>query len=66
MNGNNIYIAEGIYTYRGDETPVSPTDTFLMPAYTSEEVIEPLFFKAKPPSAILSIRNQIAHFPLRP
>ena len=35
VDGNNIYIAEGIYNrYRGDETPVGPTDTFLMPAYT--------------------------------
>ena len=35
VKGNNIYIAEGIYNrYRGDETPVGPTDTFLMPAFT--------------------------------
>jgi lipoprotein-anchoring transpeptidase ErfK/SrfK len=35
VDGNNIYIAEGIYNrYRGDETPNGPTDTFLMPAYT--------------------------------
>ena len=33
VGGNNIYLAEGIYSYRGDETPVSPIDTFLLPAY---------------------------------
>jgi hypothetical protein len=32
--GNNIFLAEGIYDYRGDETPVGPTDTFLLPAYS--------------------------------
>lgn len=32
--GNNIYLAEGIYEYRGDEAPVGPTDTFLLPAYS--------------------------------
>lgn len=38
VNGNNIYIAEGIYNrYRGDETPNGPTDTFLMPAYTPKK-----------------------------
>jgi lipoprotein-anchoring transpeptidase ErfK/SrfK len=38
VKGNNIYIAEGIYNrYRGDETPISPTDTFLMPAYTPKK-----------------------------
>ena len=35
VRGNNIYLAEGIYQYRGEETPVSPTDSFLLPAYTA-------------------------------
>ena len=32
--GNNIYLAEGVYEYRGDERPSTPTDTFLLPAYS--------------------------------
>jgi len=32
--GNNIYLAEGIFDYRGDEAPAGPTDTFLLPAYS--------------------------------
>lgn len=31
VNGNNIYLAEGIFDYKGDETPASPTDSFLLP-----------------------------------
>jgi hypothetical protein len=34
VQGNNIYLAEGVLEYRGDEAPVSPTDTFLLPAYS--------------------------------
>ncbi|MCJ7543921.1 MAG: hypothetical protein MUP47_05040 [Phycisphaerae bacterium] len=34
VGGNNIYLAEGVLQYRGDEAPVSPTDTFLLPAYS--------------------------------
>jgi len=33
--GNNIFLAEGIYNYKGDETPVSPTDSFLLPAWSA-------------------------------
>ena len=33
VRGNNIFLAEGIFHYRGDETPAGPTDTFLLPAY---------------------------------
>jgi len=36
VQGNNIYLAEGIYDYQGDETPVSPTDTFLLPAFSGQ------------------------------
>ncbi|MFA6135378.1 MAG: hypothetical protein WC869_15305 [Phycisphaerae bacterium] len=32
--GNNIYLAEGVYDYRGDETPVNNRDSFLLPAYS--------------------------------
>ncbi len=32
--GDNIYLARGVTTYDGDEAPVGPTDTFLLPAYT--------------------------------
>ncbi|MGA2265954.1 MAG: hypothetical protein ABSH10_05930 [Phycisphaerae bacterium] len=35
VKGNNIYLADGIYKYRGDETPADPTDSFLLPAYSS-------------------------------
>jgi prepilin-type processing-associated H-X9-DG protein len=34
VNGNNIWVAEGIRNYTGVEEPVSPTDTFLLPAYS--------------------------------
>jgi hypothetical protein len=37
VNGNNIFLAEGIYNYRGDETPVDATDTFLLPTYTVQK-----------------------------
>ena len=33
VRGDNIFLAKGIYDYRGDEMPVSPSDTFLLPAY---------------------------------
>ena len=32
--GNNIYLAEGVFHYEGDEQPTGPTDTFLLPAFT--------------------------------
>lgn len=31
VNGNNIFLAEGIYTYTGSEKPAFKTDTFVMP-----------------------------------
>ena len=34
VQGNNIYLAEGVEVYAGDETPTGETDTFLLPAYT--------------------------------
>jgi hypothetical protein len=34
VQGNNIFLAEGVLDYHGDEAPVSPTDTFLLPAYS--------------------------------
>ena len=34
VNGDNIFIAGKILTYKGDETPVSPTDSFMLPAYS--------------------------------
>jgi len=34
VNGNNIFLAEGIQDYIGNETPASRTDTFLLPAYS--------------------------------
>ena len=34
VNGNNIYLAEGILDYSGDEAPVNVTDSFLLPAYS--------------------------------
>lgn len=41
VNYNNIYVADSpdrcIIDYRGDETPIGPTDTFLMPAYTARK-----------------------------
>jgi len=34
VNGNNIYLADGITDYKGDEKPTGPTDTFLLPAWS--------------------------------
>jgi prepilin-type processing-associated H-X9-DG protein len=34
VNGDNIYLARGIFDYRGDEAPVDATDSFLLPAYS--------------------------------
>jgi len=34
--GNNIFLADGISDYRGNETPASRTDTFLLPAYSGD------------------------------
>jgi prepilin-type processing-associated H-X9-DG protein len=31
VDGNNIWIAEGIYDYKGDEKPAFPLDSFLLP-----------------------------------
>lgn len=31
---NNIFLVEGIFDYSGNETPRSPTDTFLLPAFS--------------------------------
>jgi hypothetical protein len=33
VRGDNIYLAEGVYKYDGAETPTTPTDTFLLPAF---------------------------------
>ncbi|MCE5324853.1 MAG: hypothetical protein LLG01_00405 [Planctomycetaceae bacterium] len=35
VNGDNIYLAGDITDYRGDEKPVSDTDTFLLPDFCS-------------------------------
>ena len=34
VSGNNIFLAEGIFDYDGDERPASDIDTFLLPAYS--------------------------------
>lgn len=34
VNDNNIYLVDNLYDYKGDEAPASPTDTFLLPAYS--------------------------------
>lgn len=34
VDGNNIFLADGIYDYQGDERPVHATDTFLLPAFS--------------------------------
>lgn len=31
VNGDNIWIVDGVYDYKGDEKPASPTDSFLLP-----------------------------------
>lgn len=37
VDGDDIFLAEGVYKYRGDETPSSPTDTFLLPAFSGSD-----------------------------
>jgi len=36
IDGDNIFIIDGVYSYRGDEIPVRPTDSFLLPAFTGQ------------------------------
>ncbi len=36
VNGNHIFLADGIRDYDGDETPNDPTDTFLLPTYSGK------------------------------
>ena len=38
VDGNNIYLAEGVYRYTGEETPNDATDTFLLPAYSGQQM----------------------------
>jgi len=35
VDGDNIYLADGVTEYQGTEAPRSPTDTFLLPAYSN-------------------------------
>ena len=35
VNGDNIYLAQGVLQYRGKEAPAGPTDSFLLPAYVA-------------------------------
>ncbi|HUT58960.1 MAG TPA: hypothetical protein VNA25_14020 [Phycisphaerae bacterium] len=34
VGGNNIFLVDGVFDYRGDEQPASRTDTFLLPNYS--------------------------------
>ena len=34
VGGNNIYLADGVTDYKGNEKPAGPTDSFLLPAYS--------------------------------
>jgi len=34
VDGNNIFLAEGVDNYRGDETPSGQTDSFVLPAHS--------------------------------
>lgn len=36
VSDNNIFLADGVYDYHGDEAPASRTDTFLLPAYSGK------------------------------
>lgn len=36
VDDNNIFLVEGVYDYDGDEAPADPSDTFLLPAYSSD------------------------------
>lgn len=37
VDGDNIFLAKGVYQYRGVETPAGPTDTFLLPSFSTVE-----------------------------
>jgi prepilin-type processing-associated H-X9-DG protein len=34
VGDNNIFLVDNVYTYKGDEAPASPKDSFLLPAYS--------------------------------
>ena len=34
VQGNNIFLVDGVFDYRGVEEPCGPTDTFLLPAFS--------------------------------
>ncbi len=35
VGGDNIFLANGVFEYDGDETPSTETDTFLLPSFTA-------------------------------
>ena len=41
VGGNNIYLAEGVTDYKGNEKPTGPTDSFLLPYSPSSPENEP-------------------------
>ena len=41
VNGDNIYLVNGVTNYLGDEAPADATDTFLLPACTAPCTIQP-------------------------
>ncbi len=36
VGDDNIFLVKGVYDYKGTEAPQDPSDTFLMPAYSSD------------------------------
>lgn len=39
VEGNNIYLVDGLLDYRGDEAPNGPTDSFLLPAFCGKDLL---------------------------
>lgn len=37
VRGNNIFLREGTFEYRGDEAPLNATDSFLLPAFAGRD-----------------------------
>ena len=37
VDGDNIYLVQGVRKYRGDEVPTEPTDSFLLPSFPAAD-----------------------------
>ena len=50
VGGDNIFLADGVTDYKGNEKPTGPTDSFLLPSWSPEtEAVQPQQRKAPTP-----------------